>query len=833
MDELFSTPPQQRGMQLSQIQTSFNCEACPQPNRSGLVRTVITEESATTSFPTQDSIPLNRQKSKNSLLSFLGRSKSSIKSNQKLETGQEDRKFLGEPSVRRNTQESSRTRAPHLAREVHVSSPHSTTTTSTLQRRTSKGTPQAKANKKVSSVISVASWDPPELFKAYPQAVKHTRLRAPVLHVKAILQLYEQKKATLLDHDVTQNVEHPDRYAGRKRWEKDKVSKQKMSEHDGWVEKVYVLATSGYLLEYAGNGAFDRVPEKLMPLGKESAAFASDAIPGEHWVLQVSRFANDAGSVSTEGSTSMFKKFRFGNDMRRFTSTLLLVFDNPDDMNSWLVVIRKEIEALGGKKYQPDVDVLGATDEIPGQLRERPSRQYLVKRDPNRFAEQTKEFTNATLGPKGPWMKRGIHELSAVSGRRKSMATQGSMESPSLSNAIVSSDQACLEGLKENSGMSYVSTGAKTMSTSRVLSPERSPARATFSPEDLIPKPDEKNSDTGQISSPQKRPTRRILIPVVSQKNITDIKDELESEHADSMQEPTSAQSSSPIQRKFCPPSFSKRYSCVTNPTLVISPKSVPNSGHKVKGSDWSRNRDSKSSVQRNLSEEQVSQPREQSLSLKPAVSKYSSGHNGSTISRISDEVTLLRPNPDLILPRRFSSLEYTGKGPIHISSEAKSSSPHPPPMISLPALPEQHLVIPTPSTRYQYRRFHRGDAEDTRKTQRPVSMQVHNDHVPSNKYNPPQLSLQHRSDKFPASTPGIKTPRAKRAPPPPPLSLVQPLSIQNREGMPHRTGPPIGDSLPEVTTSFLNLEHSPLLQGSWNTFPIEEPYSLQDVRVN
>lgn len=49
-----------------------------------------------------------------------------------------------------------------------------------------------------------------------------------------------------------------------------------------WTRKIFILVTSGYLLQYASAGSFDRVPEKMMKLGKDSVAFASDAIPGKH-----------------------------------------------------------------------------------------------------------------------------------------------------------------------------------------------------------------------------------------------------------------------------------------------------------------------------------------------------------------------------------------------------------------------------------------------------------------------------------------------------------------------------------------------------------------------
>ncbi len=37
-----------------------------------------------------------------------------------------------------------------------------------------------------------------------------------------------------------------------------------------WTQKIFILVTSGYLLQYSGDGSFDRLPEKMMQLGKDS-----------------------------------------------------------------------------------------------------------------------------------------------------------------------------------------------------------------------------------------------------------------------------------------------------------------------------------------------------------------------------------------------------------------------------------------------------------------------------------------------------------------------------------------------------------------------------------
>ncbi|MCJ1343194.1 hypothetical protein MMC31_001386 [Peltigera leucophlebia] len=843
-------PSQRRGIPLPLIQTTCKAKAShrSKPN------SIINEDYPTFISPTQDSLPLNRQRSGSSLLTFLGWSKASNRSSHRLDVAREIGEIPRQSFGMRDTRESSQTRASLLSRELPAASPRSATTTITMQRRTSTSQKNPKLDSKDVLARSLGSWDPPELFKAYPQSIKHARLRAPALHIKGILHQYEEKKPGGLEQGMAQNVEQFKRYVGRKK-EKELDLKQRILENNCWAEKIYVLATSGHLLEYAGEGPFDRFPEKLMPLGSESVAFASDAIPGEHWVLQVSRIASDDGTASSAGSKPIFKKLWFGNHKKRSTSTFLLVFDNPDDMNSWLVVIRKEIEALGGKKYRPDVDVLKTADEAPKELRERPSRQDLVKRDPNRFADETNHPASANSNQIGTSNRR---DLSTTTLKRQSMATQESVESPSLSNATVSTDQAQLERLKETPRASYVSAGGRTMSRASSLEP--SPARAAFSPEDLIPKPIEIETKSDFILKTQTKPLRRSIyqmpLPsqkerpdalgdikpsrtksIASQKQRTDALGDVKSLWTNSIaspkkrtdglgdrkssrtifiSEPKAARPPSPISPNSTIPTFSKRYSVVTNPVLI----SPTEADYKEGRPQLAKNEALKSSApQPQSSQERMSPPRRPLPSLR---SKFSVPYTGSRFSRssvVSDVPTTPRPpKPDPSPSRRFSSLDYGGNPRIRISEQAHSSSPHPPPTISLPPLPVQHLVI-SDTESYQDRRFQGRTPEESREIRRPVSMQAQTEGATRPKYRLLQKDMQNpsESDEFSLSA-RPKSLKPHRAPPPPPLILVPQLGIRIREDPLQATKTPPDAFLQEMNTSFLNLEHSPLLPGSWNS---------------
>lgn len=837
-------------MQLPEIQTPFNDMLAQRFQRPRPVETVIAEKS-TMHIPAQELLPSYRRKSKGGLLWLFGRNKSTSKSNQKLATSLEDEETSTKPLVTSHTLRSSQHRTPLSAHEPPVSSPLSTVSSTTIQNRTSKTTLKSMSNKD-SLVKTLASWDPPELFKAYPQAVKHARLRAPTAQVKAILQLYEEKKIASLEQGVEQNgaLDRARNEGARKKREKVKGSKYstlEITSNDGWEEKVYVLATSGYLLEYAGDGAFDRLPEKLMPLGRESAAFASDAISGEHWVLQVSRIANDEGIIPDEGRKSVFRKLGFGSDMRRSTSAFLLIFDSPEDMNSWLVAIRKEIEALGGRKYRPDdvcrsVGMRRTNDDTARQMQERPSRRFFIKREPNRFGDQIPDASIEGTTGKTHWVKAGDHESLTITGRRPSMVTQKSVDSPSVSNATVSSDQAFLERLKETPRMSYVSAATKTMSTSRGSSPEPSPARAPFSPEDLIPQPVKDNREISQISRAGSSMQQvSASVPTTSQRQNVDVERGSGSPRGFSIAQSRTSRASSPLMPNFRVSSFSKRYSCVTNPTLLSPSTSGSHTNDCGAPPQTVSNEHRKSPKQPRLSVEE--KPRLSKFgpqSSPPAISKSSEVYHDSNLlhSLTKSDDNTLRLKSDRLVSRRFSSLDYTRDVSSRDLESAQSSFPHPPPTTALPALPRHQLLPFSSENHIENQRFSSGNAENIRKKRRPVSMQVHSDLTTRDRYRPPQIGLQHPSeiDEYSLSTPISTIPKPTRAPPPPPLSLVQAPEIRNHQRPSQATRPLSENSLPGFPSladipSFLNPEDTTLgsLEGPWNT---SYAGSLQDVRV-
>lgn len=242
-------------------------------------------------------------------------------------------------------------------------------------------------------------WKPPPLFQAYPQSVKHGILPAPTISSDVILRVHAAGKGTG-DSGVgnqAQQWEHTpeaNNAVKKKREEKERKHTRSLSQiinKSEWTQKIYVVSTAGYILQYAGDGKYDRLPEKMLQLGPKSVAFASDAIPGKHWVLQVSQdpdadpIEETSHANSNSGSSRpLLARLGFQRSYtRRMTQSLLMVFNDPNEMSSWLLTVRAEIEARGGKKY---VSERVFDDGMEHQLRPKTSVRNLVKRDPNRFS---------------------------------------------------------------------------------------------------------------------------------------------------------------------------------------------------------------------------------------------------------------------------------------------------------------------------------------------------------------------------------------------------------------------------------------------------------------
>ncbi|CAJ2512878.1 Uu.00g009970.m01.CDS01 [Anthostomella pinea] len=367
--------------------------------------------------------------------------------------------------------------------QLSLLSPPSTASRSTADLLTPPRSRQGSADKEKplplapqKAQAAAMGWEAPPLFKVFTQAVKHATLPACNVSMETLARLSDLSQSN--NHGLDQVGDHGIDRKGDTVKRRQRIAGRKNSLD--WTRKIYVLVTSGYILQYAVDGNFDRLPEKVLQLTKDSAAYASDLIPGRHWVLQVAASTDADGNPSSDHKSLMTKLSPRGNDRRQVYKTLL-IFENPETMDDWLATLRREIESLGGKKKlsetgKPDVH------EIVSVLREQPSQRTLVLRDPERFSRVvTEDFSytqkNALIDP----ADSGIFNPAA---ERTSESTH---DGDSTTASLVSADGRHLESLRDShdSGignrLSYISSGQRTVVTSTGSSPGCSPTRESFS----------------------------------------------------------------------------------------------------------------------------------------------------------------------------------------------------------------------------------------------------------------------------------------------------------------------------------------------------------------
>ncbi|KKP04237.1 hypothetical protein THAR02_03646 [Trichoderma harzianum] len=339
---------------------------------------------------------------------------------------------------------------------------------------------------------TLATWTLPTLFRAYQQAHKQQSLAAVSLPIEALMKLSEKTSLEIIaplsqtEMNVSggsgaANTSNSDKFRRRNRG--DSLSTTNLP----WTTKIYILATAGYLLQYTGDGAIDRMPEKVLRLGKTSAAFATDMIPGRHWVLQVSATTED-DRVSTAESRSLLSKLSFRTTEKRYTSNMLMVFESAEDMDDWMTSLRAMIEQLGGKRSLSEAGLPKEFDSKETSskegsfesvyLREKKSQGNLIDKEAIRSTQPVPANPSPVLQQDHG---RRVCDYSIPVIDFDSVTHDMNSDDKSTTNSVISHDGRQLDNLRDSAHrLSLLSSGQRTILTSTTSSPADSPIRERF-----------------------------------------------------------------------------------------------------------------------------------------------------------------------------------------------------------------------------------------------------------------------------------------------------------------------------------------------------------------
>ena len=165
-------------------------------------------------------------------------------------------------------------------------------------------------------------------------------------------------------------------------------------------------------------------------------------------------------------------------------------------MDSWITTLRREIEALGGRKYLSETGK-PKIDDIDVQLRSQTSQRTLVVRDPDRFSR--------IMSPDLPWdsMMAGNGPDIHLDAAEADIRDQSFDDTSTASG--VSHDGRQLDGLRDSTNrLSFISSGQRTVITSAGSSPACSPVRDSFAAPDDAYVPDMHLQD--EPARPRARP---------------------------------------------------------------------------------------------------------------------------------------------------------------------------------------------------------------------------------------------------------------------------------------------------------------------------------------
>ncbi|KAI9846592.1 MAG: hypothetical protein M1837_003833 [Sclerophora amabilis] len=587
------TPTVRRMKSLPPLQTTFQTNLRPPPSLAGIVDSKeSTEEDGLASQPRPNGTQLRHQRSRNTISRLFSRSS-------KPTTSQRSRP----PTSRVRNESPDRSERPHTATTARTSmtAPNSTNpSTPATPFSPPSAVPRLQPNPswpalnenpaetKSKAHILRQTWRPPPLFQAYPQSTKHSSLTCPSIPVESILRVYQAEQGTRLKQEMLQNLgefatEDNLKEKERKGKAKGRRKTSGLLSKMTWSQKIFVLATSGYLLQYSGDGAFDRLPEKILKLEKDSVAFASDVLPGKPWVLQVSQVTNEEGVIALAGSRSGLSRLTLRGARRKHIANVLLVLESADEMDSWMLAVREQIEAAGGKKARRGSDSAAEQIQANHELHQKRSHRLLVKRNPNLFS----------AAPNSGWNTPGNTSIVDFSARINTPAAEDISPPPLVQetsygsavdthltgSTVVSDDHVQSNKPQEWWRLSYVSSRSRSLTASSNTSADISPIKDHFEDLPTIP-----NTSPFMLSETWVDDKRQSTVSKLEQPDVRRHLPDCEcdvihlSASASSTKESPVIKKGAPMVRNFSVPISSNRFSTFEAPPLPHTSRSKTSS---------------------------------------------------------------------------------------------------------------------------------------------------------------------------------------------------------------------------------------------------------------
>lgn len=204
---------------------------------------------------------------------------------------------------------------------------------------------------------SASQWEPIPLFQAYAQSVKYGVLEVSPISAESVLQKSKASNLRTPGAEMTHRESSESRNSTETKRTTRSFVKQSAGPtpaHTQLPKKIFVLTTSGFLLRYTETGPSGRLPEKALQLCTDSAALVCEVVPGRGHVLQISHAVDHQGRL-VPASQSFFGRLGRASAAKRRISSLLLVMSGPEEMESWMMAVKEEIDKLGGPLASADV----------------------------------------------------------------------------------------------------------------------------------------------------------------------------------------------------------------------------------------------------------------------------------------------------------------------------------------------------------------------------------------------------------------------------------------------------------------------------------------------